>query len=249
MKFLFIGDIVGKIGFELVKSKINEIIKNHDINFVIANGENIANQNGITPDEAEDLFYSGVDVITLGNHAFRQRAIHSFLDDTKYIIRPANFSPLTPGNGYTICPTPTGDVLVINLAGQIGFNNPPDNPFLMIDQILKKVTAKYIIIDFHAEATSEKKAFGYYVDGRVTAVIGTHTHVQTADEQILPEKTFYITDVGMTGSQDSVLGVKSQAAIKRFITGLTLNRELAEGNLRINAVVFDTEKKNIIRIN
>ncbi|MDF2685898.1 MAG: ymdB [Clostridia bacterium] len=249
MKILFIGDIVGETGFDLLKSGgLDNIIKEHDINFVIANGENINKYNGITAKEAEDLHYTGVDVITTGNHAFRHKSIYSFLDDSDYIIRPANLPHTAAGKGFTTINTPYGKIGVINLMGQVEMD-PVDNPFHTADKLLSQMKdCKYIFVDFHAEATSEKKAMGYYLDGRVTGVFGTHTHIQTADEQILPQGTAYITDVGMTGPQDSVLGVKKELAIQRFTTRMYTLLEQTTECAAINAIVVDVEKKKIFRI-
>lgn len=249
MKLLFIGDIVGASGAEAVKRDIDGLIKEHNIDFVAANGENVNVYNGITPSEAENLHYLGIDLITLGNHAFRQRKICDMLDDGGYIIRPANLPSAAAGNGYTVLECGKGRVCFINLMGQVGMD-PCDNPFSAADRILSAVEGKcdFIFVDFHAEATSEKKALGFYLDGRVNGVFGTHTHIQTADEQILPKGTAYITDVGMTGVYLSVLGAKTECSVRRFVTGMNTAFEHAEGESVINAIVADTDKKTIIRI-
>lgn len=249
MRLLFMGDIVGVPGAEAVRRNIDGLIKKYNIDFVAANGENMNPYNGITPTEAEDLHYLGVDVITLGNHAFRQRKLADFLDDNEYIIRPANFPSSASGNGYSILECCRGRVCFINLMGQVGMD-PCENPFSAADKIISKVKDEcdFIFVDFHAEATSEKKAMGYYLDGRVDGVFGTHTHIETADEQILPKGTAYITDVGMTGVQDSVLGAKPECSIRRFVTGMNTNFEHIDGVGVICGIVVDTEKKTIIRI-
>lgn len=249
MKLLFIGDIVGPSGMDAMRRGLDGIIKKYDVDFVAANGENVNKHNGISPEEAEDLHYLGVDVITLGNHSFRQRKICDFLDDTDYIVRPANLPSGAAGNGYTVVSCPHGKVCFINLLGQVSMD-PCDNPFVAADRIIDRVSREcdFIFVDIHAEATSEKKALGYYLDGRVNGVFGTHTHVATADEQILPKGTAFITDVGMTGVLDSVLGVKPECSISRFSTGMTFPFEQASGKGHICGVVVDTEKKTIIRI-
>lgn len=249
MKLLFIGDIVGVAGADAVRRNIDTLIKKYNIDFVAANGENINPYNGITPSEAEDLHYLGVDVITLGNHAFRQRKIADFLDDNNFIVRPANFPRQAAGFGYTILDCCCGRVCFINLMGQVCMDSC-DNPFSAVDKILKEVEGKceFIFVDFHAEATSEKRAMAYYLDGRVDGLFGTHTHVETADEQILPKGTAYITDVGMTGVADSVLGTKPECSIRRFTTGMNTYLEQKTGFGTVCGVVVDTEKKIIFRI-
>ena len=247
MRVLFIGDIVGKAGAEYLKTNMRKLVSEYPSDIVLANGENINQKNGITRSEAEELHFSGVDVITLGNHAFRQQSVYDFLDDCPYIVRPANYPSACPGKGTARYDTPYGAVTVVSLAGQIGLE-PADSPFYAADRIVNEFSDTFIVIDFHAEATSEKKALACYLDGRVGCVFGTHTHVQTADEQFLPGGTAYITDVGMTGSSDSVLGAKKSQAIARFLTRSFVPLEQEESSPLINAVYADTEKKQIVRI-
>lgn len=244
MKVLCIGDVVGSVGSEFLRKTLPGFKKLKGIDFVICNGENSADGNGVLPTSAEYLFKSGVDVITLGNHSFQRKEIYSFLDEEEAIVRPCNFpSPSTPGRGYCTIDLGRTSVTVINLMGQEFIDIRVDNPYYAIDEILKKVDSKIIIVDMHAETTSEKKAMGYYLDGRVSAFFGTHTHVQTADECVLEGGTGYITDVGMTGPVVSVLGVKKEIIINRFKTKLPERFENAEGECMVNCIMFDIDEK------
>ncbi len=244
MKILCIGDVVGSIGCEFLRKTLPKFKKLKGIDFVICNGENSSDGNGILPTSADYLFKSGVDVLTLGNHAFQRKEIYNFLDEEETIIRPCNFpSPSTPGRGYCTVDLGRTSVTVINLMGQEFIDIRVDNPYYAIDEILKKVESKIIIVDMHAETTSEKKAMGYYLDGRVSAFYGTHTHVQTADECVLKGGTGYITDVGMTGPVESVLGVKKEIIINRFKTKLPERFEYADGECMLNCVLFDIDGK------
>lgn len=213
MNLLFIGDVVGTSGCEFLRDNLYKIKKEYMIDVTIANGENSASGNGITRTSAGELINYGVDIITTGNHAFRRKEASSIFD-MENVIRPANYPEGCIGHGYSIFDYGRYRLAVINLMGT-AFMEPLDNPFSVIDNILSEIDTKNIIVDFHAEATAEKKALGHYLAGRVTAVLGTHTHVQTADETILKNHTGYITDVGMTGPEDSVLGVTSEDAVKR----------------------------------
>lgn len=249
MRVLFIGDVVGRASVNKVRNVLPKLQKEKRVDFVIANGENASENNGIIPDIANDLRLSGVDVITTGNHAFRQRSSYSFFDSEDFIIRPANFPNEDPGTGYTVISTPYGLVGVVNLAGKL-FGDADENPFFTVEKILPKLSdCKYTFIDFHAEATSEKRAMGYFLDGRVSAVFGTHTHVQTSDEQILPKGTGYITDVGMVGGRNSVLGVKAEDAVKKFLTHTGVKYIQDDKDIVFQSVLFDTEAKTIERIN
>lgn len=247
MRVLFIGDIVGNAGLVHLKKNMNKLKQKYPCDIVVANGENVDRKNGITKDEAEQLRYAGVDVITLGNHAFRQPNVYDFLDDCGYIVRPANYPSGSPGCGTAHLDTAKGKIAVVSLAGQVGLE-PADNPFYAADRIIERNKDAFIIVDFHAEATSEKRALGFYLDGRVGCFFGTHTHVPTADEQFLPKGTAYITDVGMTGAKVSVLGAKIDPAISRFLTRAYVPLEQEEADPVINAVYADTEKKFIVRI-
>lgn len=244
MKVLCIGDVVGSIGCRTVRKHLPVYKKNNGINLVICNGENSADGNGITPSSARYLFDSGVDVITLGNHTFRRKEFYEMLDEHPYIVRPANFpNGTTPGNG--ICNVDLGKniVSVINIMGNSFMDNNLDCAFKTADEMLKKAEGNIKIVDFHAEATGEKRGMGYYLDGKVSAVFGTHTHVQTADAQILEQGTGYITDAGMTGTVNSVLGVKPELVIQKLKTKLPVRFELAEGECKFEGVLFDIDEK------
>lgn len=244
MRILCIGDVVGSIGCDFVRKTLPQLKKLKNIDFVICNGENSSDGNGIVPTSAQHLFTSGVDVITLGNHSFQRREIYSYLDEEQAIVRPCNFpSPSTPGRGYCTIDLGRTSVTVINLMGQEFIDIRVDNPYYAVDKILKQVESKIIIVDFHAETTSEKKAMGYYLDGRVSALYGTHTHVQTADECVLKGGTGYITDVGMTGPVESVLGVKKEIIINRFKTKLPERFDYADGECMLNCIIFDIDEK------
>ena len=217
MKVLAVGDVYGSVGLQCIKTQLKKLCKQEGIDLCVVNGENTALV-GILPEHAEALFCAGADVITLGNHAYKKKEIGTYLEDTRCIVRPANDSPHAPGQGYTFVPVFCGEVCVINLAGRCDMPFGADNPFLWMDRHLPEIRKRtqLIVCDFHAEATSEKLAMGYYLDGRVSAVWGTHTHVQTADERILPNNTGYITDLGMTGSAESVIGTKPEKSIAYF---------------------------------
>lgn len=241
MRLLIIGDIVGRSGRRAVKVNVGSLRKEFRLDFVIANGENAAGGKGITEEIARELFSYGVDVLTMGNHVWNKREAFEYIDRETRIVRPANYPPGTPGLGWAVYDT-TGNVkvAVINLAGRI-FQEPLDCPFRKADDIIARVKekARIIIVDFHAEATSEKAAMGWYLAGRVSAVVGTHTHVQTADERILPGGTAYITDLGMTGPMDSVIGVKKEAAIRKFVTQIPQYFEVAAGPFQFNGVLIE----------
>lgn len=243
MRIVFIGDIVGRPGRQIVAKKLPEIRSNYNPDFIIANGENAAAGIGITRDAAIEVFDCGIDAITLGNHTWSKKEIYSYLDNEQRIIRPANYPDGTPGRGYAVYNSSNGKrIAVISLCGRI-FMEPLDNPFHTADRILKTLEnqADIVIIDFHAEATSEKMAFGWHMSGRAGAVIGTHTHVQTADERILPGGTAYITDVGMTGPIDSVIGVKTDLIISRFLTQMPSKFEVAEGPAMLSGINMELD--------
>jgi metallophosphoesterase (TIGR00282 family) len=240
MRILFISDIFGKPGRNALISHLPSLSDELGADFVVANGENAASGAGITSNIAEQLLASGVDVITTGNHIWRQREIFPFLDKSDRIVRPVNYLPANPGRGWTICEKEGLRLAVVNLSGDL-YIHAPVGPFQAIDPALAElpVDVKHILVDMHAEATSEKVALGHYLDGRVTAVIGTHTHVQTADEKVLPGGTAYITDAGMTGSRDSVIGVDKQIIIKRFLTQMPVKFEVADRDIWIEGVIID----------
>ncbi len=243
MRVLMVGDVVGKSGRKATQEWLPILREEHAIDFVIVNGENSAGGIGITPDIARSFYnQSGVDVVTLGNHAWGKREIFPYLDEEPRLLRPANYPPGAPGKGYGIYPSPQGPVAVVSLQGRT-FMEPVDDPFRAADAILETLrrSTRMIFIDFHAEATSEKQAFGWYVDGRASAVVGTHTHVQTADERILPEGTAYLTDVGMTGPMDSIIGMRRDIVIPKFLSLLPARFEVEEGESRLCAVLIDIE--------
>ncbi|MBO8137458.1 MAG: TIGR00282 family metallophosphoesterase [Desulfotomaculum sp.] len=244
MRVLMIGDIVGKPGRLAVKECLPSLKADMKLDFVIANGENAAGGKGITKVVAKELFSYGIDMLTMGNHVWNQKEIFDYLPKESRIIRPANYPPGTPGRGCSIYNIRNGiSVGVINLAGRV-YMPEVDCPFRKADELLEEIKDKtdIILVDFHAEATSEKVAMGWYLDGRVAAVVGTHTHVQTADERILPGGTAYITDLGMTGPRDSVIGVKTNVVLKKFITALPQRFEVANTKYQFNAVVITVDE-------
>lgn len=249
MHILFIGDIFGRPGRTIVKERLAELVRQHAIDLVIANGENAAAGFGITPPLAEELFDLGIDVLTTGNHIWDKREIVDFFrladgnphSPARRVLRPANYAPGMPGWGIYEGRKNNTPYAVINLQGRV-FMTANDDPFRIADELLRNLQAKVVLVDMHAEATSEKASMGWYLDGRVTAVIGTHTHVPTADERVLPKGTAYITDVGMTGPYESVIGVKKELIIERFLTNMPLRFEPASGDVRLSAVVVDCEE-------
>jgi metallophosphoesterase (TIGR00282 family) len=244
-RLLFIGDIVGKPGRDLVRRGLAALVRHHQIHLVIANGENCAAGFGITPDLADDLFSYGVNVITGGNHSWDKREIYPYMADHPRLLRPANFPAGTPGHGRTVVTASNGvPVAVINAMGRV-FMTALDDPFAGVLAEIEAIKdqAKIIFVDFHAEATSEKVAMGWHLDGRVSAVVGTHTHVPTADARLLLQGTAYITDVGMTGPHDSVIGVERHAVVQRFLTALPQRFETARDNPRMNAVIVDADEQ------
>ncbi|MCL2018454.1 MAG: YmdB family metallophosphoesterase [Oscillospiraceae bacterium] len=245
MKILFIGDVVGRGASEALCGFLPSFKRELELGkgLVIVNGENSADGNGISPNSANLLFDAGADVITTGNHCFKRRDMDDMYRENSFVLRPANYGSDAPGRGVCIIDRGNFSAAVINLAG-IMFMTPADNPFNCVDTILKDIETRNIIVDFHAEATAEKKAMGYYLSGRVSAVLGSHTHIQTADEQIMDTHTAYITDVGMTGPHDSVLGVEKDIIIKRFLCYYPQKYILAEGTHDINAVLIEIDEKS-----
>ncbi len=242
---LFIGDIVGRPGRELVRRAVPALVGRHGIELVIANVENSAAGFGVTPDIADDFMSWGVHVMTGGNHTWDKKEILPYFAEQPCLLRPANMPAGTPGRGTFVARATSGvPVAVINAMGRV-FMTAIDDPFrVIVDEInAVKDRAKIVFVDFHAEATSEKVAMGWHLDGRATAVVGTHTHVQTADERVLPQGTAYITDVGMTGPHDSVIGVERAAIIQRFLTGLPQRFETATENPRLNGVIVRADEQ------
>ncbi len=240
MNILFIGDVVGQRSVEFLAEKLPELKREHCVDMTIVNGENSADGNGITPFSAK-LLLGLADVVTTGNHCFRRREMNDMYEESEVIIRPANFGD-TVGRGYTVYDMGKTRVAVVNLIG-MAFMESCDNPFKYADKILEELDTPNIIVDFHAEATSEKKAMGFYLEGKVSAVIGTHTHVQTADEQILGGHTGYITDVGYTGVRDSILGIDKDVIISRLTSYYPQKHTYPEGDIMINAVVISIDDK------
>jgi metallophosphoesterase (TIGR00282 family) len=239
MRIFFIGDIVGAPGRRAVEELLPRVVDRHLIDLVVANGENAAGGIGITPQVAEQLLNLGVDLLTSGNHIWKHKEILPYLDETDRLLRPANYPPDTPGRGWTVIETAIGEkAAVINLEGRV-FMNPLECPFRTVDTILAALPPQVNItlVDMHAEATSEKLAMGWYLDGRVSAVIGTHTHVQTADERILPKGTGYITDAGMTGPINSVIGMKKEVILERFLSQRPQSFKVATQDIQLQGVV------------
>lgn len=255
IKILFIGDIVGRPGRGACKKLIPELVKEHGIDFVIANGENLASGTGMTFKTYEEMIDAGVDYFTSGNHIWKNKDIIEHLDDsTTKIVRPLNYPQEAPGRGMAVVEKGPKKFLLVNAQGRVFMPDDVEDPFVALGRIAKDNAELPIVVDFHAEATSEKIALGYYLDGKVAAVIGTHTHVQTADETILESGTGFITDVGMVGPIDSVLGVEKEIIIEKFLTQLPVSHKVASGEVNFSAVVIsiDPEKKictSISRIN
>ncbi len=246
VKLLFIGDIVGKPGRQAVSRELHRLVDRHLVDLVIANGENAAGGFGITEETANDLYKCGIHVLTSGNHVWDKKESLEFIKREEKLLRPANYPDGTPGQGSALFVTPGGTkVAVLNLEGRVFMNNL-DCPFRTADRELDRLRAEtpIILVDFHAEATSEKASLGWYLDGRVSALIGTHTHIQTADERILPGGTAFLTDAGMTGSFDSVIGVKKEEAISKFLSQLPVKFEIAKNNLRLNGAVITVDEQS-----
>lgn len=245
MNILVIGDIIGRPGRKAVADLLPKLKREHKLNMVIANGENASGGIGITPKIVEELYSSGIDVITSGNHVWKYKEIYGILDKDPYLLRPANYPPKVPGKGSCIFSTEKGEKIgVLNLMGRV-FLATLDCPFRKADEEIKNLSkeTKIIIVDMHGEITSEKTAMGWYLDGKVSAVVGTHTHIPTADERILPKGTAYITDIGMVGSLDSVIGVKKELALKRFLSQIPIRFEVEKENIYLQGVVITINSK------
>ena len=253
MNILIIGDIVGNPGIEAVRKNISNLKKEYNIDFTIANGENSADGMGITHKILKDLFSFGIDVVTMGNHTWGKKDIFTFINEEERLIRPANYAKGVQGKGSVMVKCKEKNIGVINLIGRVETGGSYDSPFEIADseiQKLKEKGADIIVIDFHAEATAEKKALAYYLKDKVNILFGTHTHVQTADETIYETGMGYITDVGMTGPKDSIIGMSPEVALKRFLTQIPERYSCATGDFMLNAVVFnyDEEKKVVSKI-
>lgn len=236
-RVLAVGDVVGNPGLERICRNLRRMKRRLQADFVVVNGENAAVV-GITPDQADQILDAGADVITLGNHTWNKREIVPYLDDCSRILRPANYAPQVPGRGWGVYETTAGPVAVIDLIGRVNLDYGPDNPFLGVEKILRQLDTRLILVEVHAEATSEKLAMGYMLDGRVSAVWGTHTHVPTADARVLPKGTGYVTDLGMTGPRDSVLGIRPELSINKFRGDIPERYRWADGPTKTEAVLF-----------
>jgi len=247
MKVLFIGDIVGAPGRKILQQKLPQIQDEYDIDFTIANGENATNGFGLNRQSFKELHACGVDMFTMGNHTWDNKDIYNFIDQESRLVRPANYHSSLPGKGWQEIEVNGQRIAVVNLVGRI-YMPAHDCPFATMDRVLGEIgSGAWVFVDIHAEATSEKIALGWYLDGRVTAVVGTHTHVQTNDGRVLPRGTGYLTDAGMTGPRDSVLGVDKDIIIQKFRTGFSPRFEPAHGDLQFNGVVFDIDDKGKCR--
>ncbi|MCF7926101.1 MAG: YmdB family metallophosphoesterase [Candidatus Izimaplasma sp.] len=245
MRVLFIGDVFGDLGKKALKAYLPELKREHKPHIIIVNGENISGGFGITEEDYKDLMLQNVSCVTLGNHSFSKRELKEFIDESN-IIRPANYHQRVPGKGYLTINFNGKTLTIINLMGRIFMGDPIDNPFIKIDEILANLTSDYIIVDMHAEATSEKIALAHYLDGRVDAFIGTHTHVPTADSMVFPNGLLYQTDVGMTGAKYGVLGAEEEPIIDKFIDGMHRRiKQKTSGKLQLNATLLDLTTKTI----
>ena len=244
MKIISVGDLVGKTGINMLKNNLPKLIKEKNIDFVIVNGENAADGMGLVEKQYKEILAAGANIVTMGNHTWAKKDIFNFIED-EHIIRPANYPEGVPGKGYRVLNCKNKKIAVINLIGRVTMNVLSENPFLKAKEILKElkvnVNVDLIFIDMHAEATAEKVALFYYLDGKITALFGTHTHVQTADEQISKKGTAYITDIGMTGPKYSIIGMDPNTSIKRFETALPEKYKIAEGEAMLNACLFDVD--------
>jgi len=245
MRIIAVGDLVGNEGLKKLERELPGLKERENIDFAIVNGENVADGMGITDKDYRAILKAGADTVTLGNHTWAKKDIFNFIDDER-IIRPANYSKNNPGKGYSIYDCKGKKICVINLIGRVSMNVLSENPFTVASEIVNRVKSSvdFIVVDFHGEATAEKIAFGYYMDGKVTCIYGTHTHVQTADECILENGTGYITDIGMTGPTKSVIGMDIKASIKRFETSLPERYKMGEGKAKLNACIFDIDDES-----
>lgn len=241
IRILAVGDVVGDQGVDFLTRHLPALRKVHQVHFTVVNGENAA-CNGLLPRQAEDIFSAGADVITLGNHTWDKQQIVDYMEHCPYLLRPANYTARVPGRGWGIFDGPRGlRIRVVDLIGRVGMDTNFDNPFTKLDEVLGREEADLTLIDFHAEATSEKLALGWYADGRAQAMWGTHTHVPTADAQVLPQGLGYVTDLGMTGPAQSVIGVRPSQAINRFLGGLPQRFQPADGPCQMHAVLFEID--------
>ena len=243
VKILAVGDVCGEPGLGYLEKNLRNYRKENGIDFVVVNGEN-ANVVGVTPRQADAIFRAGADVITLGNHTWTRTELRPYLDERSRILRPANFAPQCPGRGIGVFKTAFGDVCVLNLIGRFTLDSNTDNPFVIADGYMEEIKEKIILVDFHAEGTSEKRAMGFMLDGRASAVWGTHTHVQTSDACVLPKGTGYITDLGMTGAVNSVLGIDPEQSIGKFMGDPPRGYESAKGPGKLEGCIFEIDPEN-----
>ncbi|MDY3859904.1 MAG: TIGR00282 family metallophosphoesterase [Candidatus Limivicinus sp.] len=240
IKILAVGDVCGQPGLDFLGKRLKEYKKEQNIAFTVVNGEN-ANVVGITPRQADLIFSAGADVITLGNHTWTRTELQPYLEERRRILRPANFAPQCPGRGINVYPTPFGDICVLNLIGRFTLDSNTDNPFVIADGYMEEIREKIILVDFHAEGTSEKRAMGFLLDGRASAVWGTHTHVQTSDACVLRGGTGYISDLGMTGPVHSVLGIDPEQSIGKFMGDPPRRYESAKGPAKLEGCIFEID--------
>ena len=240
IKVLAVGDVCGKVGLEFLRRNLRKIQRQYAIDFTVVNGEN-ANVAGVTPQQCEEILDAGADVITLGNHTWTRTEIQDYLDHASCVLRPANYAPQCPGGGVGVYDTRFGPVCVVSLIGRFGLDSNTDNPFVVADNIMADVDTKIILVDFHAEATSEKLAMAYFLDGRASALWGTHTHVQTSDAEVFPKGTGYITDLGMTGPERSVIGIVPEQSIGKFLGDPPRRYSPAGGSGKMECTIFEID--------
>ena len=240
MKILAVGDVCGQPGLAFLNNHLKEFREAQHIDFCVINGEN-ANVVGITPKQADLIFKAGADVITLGNHTWTRTELKPYLEERKRILRPANYGPQCPGRGISTFHTPVADICVLNLLGRFTLDNNTDNPFVIADGYMREIREKVILVDFHAEGTSEKQAMGYLLDGKTSAVWGTHTRVQTSDARVLPKGTGFITDLGMTGPMESVLGIDPEQSIGKFMGDPPMRYQSAGGPCKMEGCIFEID--------
>jgi len=240
VKILAVGDICGEPGLAFLEKRLKSYRQENAIDFVVVNGENV-NVVGVTPRQVDLILRAGADVVTLGNHTWTRTELRPYLEERRRVLRPANFAPQCPGRGIGVYPTDFGDVCVLNLLGRFTLDNNTDNPFVIADGYMEEVREKIVLVDFHAEGTSEKRAMGYLLDGRASAVWGTHTHVQTSDACVLPKGTGYITDLGMTGPVESVLGIDPEQSIGKFMGDPPRRYESAKGPCKLEGCLFEID--------
>lgn len=240
VKILAVGDVCGEPGLDYIEKNLKNYRRANAIDFVVANGEN-ANVVGVTPRQVDTMLRSGVDVVTLGNHTWTRTELRPYLEERSRILRPANFAPQCPGRGIGVFKTSFGDICVLNLIGRFTLDSNTDNPFIIADGYMEEIKEKIILVDFHAEGTSEKRAMGFMLDGRASAVWGTHTHVQTSDAEVLPKGTGYITDLGMTGAASSVLGIDPEQSIGKFFGDPPRRYESAKGPVKLEGCIFEID--------